>query len=232
MSRLMENFGLTGHESYPVVIGEFGAFKFAYRNPAAGAAALMDWQVASCRYGVDGWFHWHFTGTNDREVWTGSEADDAINVVLSPRARPNPCRTAAFAFIERNLASGARVRASSFAKDGPPRRAADGAFGTIWQSGAGPSQWIEFTLSAPSTLRTIRLTVAQYPAGSTTHVVLVGSSEASLHRVHVFRGPTKDGQTLTWTPGSALRGIRVVRILTTRSPSFVAWREIELIGGS
>jgi hypothetical protein len=35
---------------------------------------------------------------------------------------------------------------------------------------------------------------------------------------------------LTWTPPKPLTGIRVVRIETTVSPSWVAWLEIEAVG--
>jgi hypothetical protein len=227
---LMKNFGITGRESFPVVIGEYGAFKFAFRSPAAGARALMDWQVASCPFGIDGWFHWQFRGTNDKEVWTGTEANGAINLVLSPAQRPDPCRPKSFAFFEDNLARGATVRASSSTAADRPTNAVDANRDTAWLSGDGPPGWIELRLRKLSTLKTVRLTVAQDPAGATTHVVLVGSSIANLHAVHTFKGQTRDGQVLAWTPSAPLRGVLIVRILTTRSPSWVAWREIGLIG--
>jgi hypothetical protein len=230
LAALMKNFGITGRERFPVVIGEYGAFKFAFRSPAAGARALMDWQVASCRFGIDGWFHWHFRGTNDQEVWTGTEANGAINLVLSPAQRPDPCRAKSFAFFEDDLTRGATVRASSSTAADRPTKAVDGIPDTSWIAGGGPPRWIELRLRKSSTLKTVRLTVAQDPAGVTTHVVLVGSSVANLHAVHTFKGQTRDGQVLAWTPSAPLRGVLIVRILTTRSPSWVAWREIGLIG--
>jgi hypothetical protein len=230
LPKLMEDFGVTGRERFPVVIGEYGAFKFAFQNPAVGARARMDWQVASCRYGIDGWFHWQFRGTNDKEVWTGTEANRAINLVLSPAQRPDPCRAKSFAFFEDDLARRAIVRASSSTAADRPALAVDANQDTAWLSGGGPPGWIELRLRKPSTLKTVRLTVAQDPAGATTHVVLVGSSVANLHAVHTFKGQTRDGQTLAWTPSTPLRGVLIVRILTTRSPSWVAWREIGLIG--
>lgn len=230
LAGLMKNFGITGREPFPVVIGEYGAFKFAFRSPAAGARGLMDWQVASCRFGIDGWFHWQFRGTNDQEVWTGTEANGAINLVLSPSQRPDPCRAKSFAFFEDDLARRAVVRASSSTAADRPSKAVDGKPDTAWLSGNGPPGWIELRLRKSSTIKTVRLTVAQDPAGATTHVVLVGSSVANLHAVHTFRGQTRDGQVLAWTPSAPLRRVLIVRILTTRSPSWVAWREIGLIG--
>jgi len=43
-----------GDQGKPVLMGEFGAFRFAFSTPAAGAAGLLAWQVASCAYGIDG----------------------------------------------------------------------------------------------------------------------------------------------------------------------------------
>ncbi|MGA9190194.1 MAG: hypothetical protein WBZ24_00540, partial [Anaerolineales bacterium] len=47
--------------------------------------------------------------------------------------------------------------------------------------------------------------------------------------LHTFDGPTEDGQQIDFTPGSPWQGIQVVRIMTDSGPSWVAWREIEVI---
>jgi hypothetical protein len=227
---LLENAGVTGHESIPVVVGEYGAFKFAFSDPPRGAAGLMRWQVDACPYGLDGWFHWHWTGTNDHEVWTGVEGDGAINTVLSPLERPETCAAGDFPFIQQNLALGATARASASLPDGGPELAVDGKLETSWVSGAGPRQSIEIDLGRPSSIEALRLHVNQSPAGRTTHVVSVGPSRSALERVHGFDGTTDYGDELTWTPPQPLEGIRVIRIETTRSPSWVAWLEIEILG--
>jgi hypothetical protein len=51
-----------------------------------------------------------------------------------------------------------------------------------------------------------------------------------LKLVHEFSGFTKDPEVLTFSPASNLNGVRFVRILTQASPSWVAWREIEVLG--
>lgn len=124
----------------------------------------------------------------------------------------------------------AKVRASMSLPGSPPPNAVDGDQATTWNAGDGPEQWIQIDLATMRSLAGVRLSVAQYPAGMTVHEVWVGSTKSSLHRVHTFRGETQDGDVLTWTPATPL-SVRSVRIVTTESPSWVAWREIDLIGG-
>ena len=227
---LLENFGVTGRESIPIVVGEYGAFKFAFSDPPTGAGGLMRWQIDACPFGLDGWFHWHWRGTGDAEVWTGTESDGAINTVLSPGARPDPCVAADFPFLRENLALGAKTRASASVGGQGPDRAVDGKLETGWLSGADPRQWIEIDLGEPATIETLRLVVDQSPAGRTVHAISGGPSRDKLVRLHLFDGTTTYGDQLEWAPAAPWTGIRVLRIETTRSPSWVAWLEIEVIG--
>jgi hypothetical protein len=228
---LLENAGVpVGGPPIPIVIGEYGAFTSAYADPASGAAGLMQWQADSCRFGIDGWFHWHWRGEHDAEVWTGTEGHDAINTVLSPSERPDPCATKAFPFLVENLAVGAKVRASAAIAGSGPELAVDGQRGPGWVSGSGPKQWIEIDLGKAATIDTLRLVVDQSPAGRTVHVITGGPSRDQLKRLHVFDGSTSYGDELVWTPPTPLTGVRFIRIETTVSPSWVAWLEIEALG--
>jgi hypothetical protein len=65
------------------------------------------------------------------------------------------------------------------------------------------------------------------PPCRTFHVVSGGPTRSDLHPLHTFDGTTARGDELTWTPPEPLVGIRVIRIDTTLSPSWVAWLEIE-----
>jgi hypothetical protein len=49
--------------------------------------------------------------------------------------------------------------------------------------------------------------------------------------VHKFKGVTTDSDLLTFRLPEPLKGIRYIRIETTSSPSWVSWREIEVIAG-
>jgi hypothetical protein len=109
-----------------------------------------------------------------------------------------------------------------------PEAAFDGDPETAWISGGSPEQWIQVEFPEPRRVTSLRLVVAQDPAGFTTHRVLLGSSEADLEPVHEFSGDTGDGDVLEVTLPSPRDGVTVIRILTTAGPSWVAWREIEV----
>lgn len=220
-------YGVSDAVQMPLVIGEMGAFRFWYASPAEGAAALVAWQVESCN-AFQGWLLWLEADTDD-EVWGGAEGGGVIDQALSPRERPDPC--AAGEFDRRNLALGAAVRASAETSDNPATLAVDGAPGTQWIAGGGPPQWIEIDLGALFDVETIELLVAQFPNGETHHRVLVGARRGELRRVADLRGNTTDGDVLTVSlDGAAGAGVRYVRIETVNSPSWVAWREVRVIG--
>lgn len=230
LEQLMENFQLQDFTQKPIIIGEFGGFKFAFGSPQAAARGLQQWQVDSCKYNVQGWFFWHWTGDNDHEVWTGSEGDGAIREALAPVNRPDPCVSKNFDFFESNLALGKPVRVSRFAGDGPGGLAVDGLNSTFWQSGAGPTQWIEVNLEQPFTVQAIRLFTSQYPDGDTVHQLFVAGADHNLTLVYEFKGFTRGDQLLEYIPPEPLVGIQFVRVRTISSPSFVSWKEIEIQG--
>ncbi len=121
----------------------------------------------------------------------------------------------------------ASVTASSSLPDSPAVNAVDGNPDANWSSGADPEQWIQLDLSAPMTIKAVRLLVAQYPAGETVHQVWAGADPESLTLVYEFRGFTNDGDLLEFIPIIPLTNVQFVKIVTTQSPSWVAWREIE-----
>ena len=125
-------------------------------------------------------------------------------------------------------ASSAPVTASAELPDGPAANARDGNQETIWSSGSGPEQWIMVNLGAAQSVSMIRLSISQYPEGETTHQVWVGSDLSKLTMVHEFSGFTSDPGVLTYSPLSPLTGVQYIKIVTMRSPSWVAWREIEV----
>lgn len=118
--------------------------------------------------------------------------------------------------------------ASASLPDDPPSAAVDGDRETIWNAGDGPEQWIQLDLGQPRSIAGLRLLVAQSPAGPTVHQVWVGASESELRLAHEFAESTADGQELAWAPAASEEDVRVMRVLTTESPSWVAWREIEV----
>jgi WD40 repeat protein len=112
----------------------------------------------------------------------------------------------------------------------PSDRAVDGSTSTDWGSGDFPPQWIEIDLGAPATVKSFRLLVTQYPNGTTIHSILLRSPDGEFTEVHRFEQFTSSGQWLIFRLPQPMENIQFVRIETTKSPSWVGWVEIEVIG--
>ena len=107
----------------------------------------------------------------------------------------------------------------------PPANTLDGSEETLWNSGADAQQWIEFDLGTPTDVDLIRLLVSQYPGGVTRHEVYAGAHEDPGRFIATIEGETNDRDRLEVEIGAT---VRYIRILTTSSPSWVAWFEIEV----
>jgi hypothetical protein len=224
----MQNYGIGGPTRKPVIIGETGAFRDAFASAAEAGIALQSWQAASCVYGIDGWLLWTWDTDEQPELWNAQSAGGTIAAALSLRSRADPCKAPPGTT---NLALGKPVAASAVA-EGAAANAVDGSVGTAWLSGSDPPQWIEVDLQQPATIGAVRLVVAQYPAeGATTHRVWTkgpGSGDAYVLR-ETLAGTTRDGQTLESRAGAPWGSVRFVRVDTTQSPSWVAWKEIQVL---
>ncbi len=109
--------------------------------------------------------------------------------------------------------------------------AVDGDPGTLWNSGADAPQWIELDLGEAFNIQEIRLIVSQYPRGMTVHSILArgAANQDEYVTLHVFSGITDDGTVLSVSPESPWQEVRYIRIESIQSPSWIAWREIEII---
>jgi hypothetical protein len=102
----------------------------------------------------------------------------------------------------------------------------------MWNAGGYAPQWLEADLGGSAPLVRIELRTTQAPAGDTTHEIWVssepiGENRAKARLIHTFTGPTTDGQTLKFDFAKDTFA-RYVQVLTTQSPSWVAWGNIEL----
>ena len=132
-----------------------------------------------------------------------------------------------------NLALGRAVTAPASMPDSPATAAVDGTWDTdlVWNAGDLPPQWIEVDLGDPATITGLRLVVAQYPPGQTRHRVTGRATDDGPEvPLHVFEEATADAGVLAVTLDPPVPRIRFVRIETVASPSYVAWREIEVLG--
>ena len=225
----MENYELTAPVAKPVVLGDFGAFQFAYPTVADAERALKGVQADSCASGIDGWvfFSWDTTefGSGEAPLWNGMSPGGSISQALGPRLRPDPCDPVPG---PGNLALNRPVTASA-SVDGPATNVVDGLMATSWGAGGYPQQWIEIDLGAPVSIGRIRLFVAQTPNGLTTHSVEGRELPTDpWTQLHEFNGFTNDGSVIEQIPGSPWTNVRYLRVNTTAGVSWVAWREIEI----
>jgi hypothetical protein len=132
--------------------------------------------------------------------------------------------------VEPNLATNKTVHVENEVVDQTSAMAVDGYINSLWNSGGDDPQWIEIDLGEYSNVETIRLHVSQTPPGDTVHEIS-GSRNGNIFKpMHIFSGYTEDGQVLEFSPETPWMGIQFIRINTVVSPSWVAWREIEIIG--
>jgi hypothetical protein len=96
---------------------------------------------------------------------------------------------------------------------------------TLWNSSTFPPAWIQLDLGKPTAIARVRLLTAQNPPGSTSHQILGGPTPDSLASLGALDGDTSDGQ---WLEFQVKGQIRYLRIVTVKSPSWVAWKEIEI----
>lgn len=223
LAQIAENFGVD--ERKPVVMGEVGAFVDRYPTADAAATAVQLWMAESCDLGFDGWIYWGYLRSPlDDATWSFTDEDGFLLDALAPTDQPDPCtptRTSA------NAALGAAVTASNALRAEPPELAVDGDAATWWGAGADAPQWIEIDLGAATDIVAVRLNPSQYPAGRTVHRVDVARAGRDFEILETLSGETADNDVLEIR--RVADGVRFVRVTTVSSPSWVAWREIEVL---
>ncbi len=230
LPELTQNFGLGSHVTKPVLMGAVGASTWTYPQVSDGAITVQDWIAASCAQGFAGWLYsgyYPFPAGLSDATWGFVDDKYFILNALSPKNQPDACIVTVLP--GRNLALGKAVEVSAALPDQTPHMAVDGDPNTQWSAGGYPTQWIEIDLGAPNTIGEFRLTVGQWPAGQTVHQLWVGPTPDSMQLVYEFSGMEYDFDMLNFVPATPLNDIRYVRIVTTESPSWVSWREIEVL---
>lgn len=229
LDKLVENLGMAGMRKKPIIMGEFGAFRSLFATDAEAAQALHDWQVDSCNYGFDGWLLWTWDTDEQPELFNAIGGDGFINQVLAPINRPYPCVARNFDFFVENLAIGMSVTATRSAPENPASNVVDGRLDQWWVAAANAPQWIQIDMGNPTTIGLIRLVTVQSPQGITKHQLWVGSTTENLYLLHTFQGNTTDGQVLDYEPVNPIENVRYIRVVTMESPSWVGWKEIEIL---
>ena len=92
LHQYVQNFGFIGYQQQkPIVMGEMGAFTFAYASLSDAAAGLRDWQIQSCNYNFKGWALWTWDTDEQAELWNAMSQSGVIDQALAPAVRPDPC---------------------------------------------------------------------------------------------------------------------------------------------
>lgn len=109
-------------------------------------------------------------------------------------------------------------------------KAADGNPNTIWNAGAGPTQWIDIDLGSERMFSILRMLPSQNPAGTTSHHIWGRNSAGKWFDFGAVSGYTTDN---TWIEFKNVLEIpvRTIIVETTTSPSWVAWREFKVYDG-
>jgi len=225
---MIKDFGLEGFGSKPIVLGEFGALTAAFPSARAAARTMPEIVSQSCRLGVDGWIFWAWDTNPYADVFSALDADGIVNRALAPNDLPDPCASGPGRAGRLNLAWNATFRASRSYEELVPAHAAD-AFMTPWNSGGEAPQWIEIDLGRAERVREIRLVVSQTPEGLTRHQIWVGQDTASYRLQMEIARRTRDRQVLA-VPVTDPTPVRFIKVVTVSSPSWVGWREIEIVG--
>jgi hypothetical protein len=129
-----------------------------------------------------------------------------------------------------NLAVGKPVTVSAALADSPASRLVDQVTSNLWNSGGPAPGWAKIDLQQQSTVSRVRLMIAQQPAGPTVHHVRLLSELGNVLAQRTVSGTTVDGQWLELAFSPAVDGVRSAQVYTQVSPSWVAWREFEVLG--
>lgn len=106
-------------------------------------------------------------------------------------------------------------------------KAADGSRCTIWNAGGFAPQQMTLDVGTPTRVDVIALVPEMTPDGSVTHDVAFSDDGTTFQVGHRIEAPMRTGQQVELVLPRPEKA-RFVRITTTKSPSFVAWREVGL----
>uniref|UniRef100_UPI00356A1B7A CARDB domain-containing protein n=1 Tax=Stieleria sp. TaxID=2795976 RepID=UPI00356A1B7A len=174
----------------------------------------------------------------DNVIWGVVDSTNAIHELdeMNNYARHECVAGTTVADVSDNLYATA-VTASGFWNDNNvPFNAFDGT-GASWNAGGFPQQWIEADLGRRIPLSRVNLIPVQAPStATTTHEVWVSDSPIGNTRLNAVRAKrltsaTTNREAFQINFDQPIEG-RYIQILTTSSPSWVAWQEIDVFGAT
>jgi hypothetical protein len=151
----------------------------------------------------------------------GNESDNDERWGKPPATKSPEVRTISGTKVEVKTAIASNSTASEV-----PSWAFDGDTKTFWSAGAYAPQWIQLDFGEPVDFTGLRLSVSQTPAGATGHQIYAGPTPDKMTLVATLEANAQDRQWLE-TKATAKK-VRFIKVSTMKSPSWVAWREIEV----
>jgi hypothetical protein len=128
-----------------------------------------------------------------------------------------------------NVALNKTATASASASGAPPSSAFDGNNTTAWNSRSYSAN-ITVDLAQARTVSKLILNPSQSPAGTTTHQIWVSPDMVNWKIVDISTQFTTNGVPFERKLSVPETNVRGVRVVTTSSPSWVAWFEIAVMG--
>jgi hypothetical protein len=83
LGQYAENFAIDNGSSKPLLMGEAGAFQWAWPTPVLAAEGLRVWREESVSYGFDGWLLWTWD-TKTQDLWNAMDENGAIADAFAP----------------------------------------------------------------------------------------------------------------------------------------------------
>ncbi|MGR3303103.1 MAG: galactose-binding domain-containing protein, partial [Candidatus Scalindua sp.] len=229
IEKIAENYGIIGYTSKPVIMGEVGAFIEKYPVLSNATKALQGWIAESCAVGFGGWIYWGMyqapIAIGDA-TWGFMDEQKEMLEALAPINYPDACSEDLLP--PENIALNKSVSASKSLSDQKSKNAVDGNYSTQWGSGDDAPQWIKIDLGQDYPISKINLHVAQWPEGNTKHKLEAKSNTGDWVTLKTFSGNTKEGDVLIYQAAGGGDMYRYIKVTSTASPSWIAWKEIEV----
>lgn len=108
----------------------------------------------------------------------------------------------------------------------------DGNSATAWNAGAYKPQWVIINLQGNFSVSKIVLLPSISPKGNTSQDIYISSDMVNWKKADSFTVLTAEKTSIVRTYSPQLEGVKGVKVLTTNSPSWISWYEIEVYGSS
>ncbi len=119
------------------------------------------------------------------------------------------------------------LSATATASAGDALRASDGSTCTVWSAGGSAPASVTLDLGTPTRIDAIVLVPEMSPSGRVRHEIAFSDDGRSFQVGHRVEAPMRTRVPVE-LPLPRPERARFVRVTTTSSPSFVAWREVAL----